>query len=150
MNEFGKKLSSDLIKGFHYQKATTVNHGNELVTVDNPGHGSFIESCAHHCTSCSVEEDTWSGNKFLSASPDKVTPAIAIKTWYKASIPSYNFSHLMTHPIVNSTAGNSLLVPKNSMLFLQDFPFPCHSCCKCTVRAMPYLVSINAKGTLRK
>lgn len=38
-----------------------------LFHAQHPGHGVFIDSCAHHCTSCSDEtENTWSGNHIRS------------------------------------------------------------------------------------
>lgn len=56
VNAYGRNLVSKLkISLFHTK---------------HPGHGVFIDSCAHHCTSCSDEtENTWSGNFVRSTGP---------------------------------------------------------------------------------
>ncbi len=135
---------------FHYKSTMSlsenVSESDDLASFKNPGHGSFIDSCAHHCTACSVEEDTWNGNKFISSVPEKITPANAIKAWFKASLPGGN-NH--TSIVPHGFNGTYSHIATNSLLFLQDFPYPCYSCCKCTVRAVPYVSSSNTKKSLR-
>ena len=63
VNAYGRNLVSQLkVSLFH---------------AAHPGHGVFIDSCAHHCTSCSDDtENTWSGNHVRSTHPTlKVTSA---------------------------------------------------------------------------
>ena len=47
----------------------------ERVLSSKPYHGAFIESCTHHCTSCSsTGEDSWNGPRIKSTrGPDTVS-----------------------------------------------------------------------------
>eukprot|EP01038_Epipyxis_sp_PR26KG_P004243 gene4243-6022_t len=70
VNEFGHNLTSSL------QKSLLVNSD----------HGAFIDSCSHHCTSCSVSnENSWHGSNIRSSVGNK-SEATAFSTWYLNSL----------------------------------------------------------------
>jgi hypothetical protein len=77
-------------------------------------HGTFLDSCNHHCFGCSVEENTWNGPNVRS-SLEGLTPAQALQQWYLTSLPQYVLQH-----------GNG-----TKHFYEQNFPFPCENCCRC-------------------
>jgi hypothetical protein len=110
VNQFGKRMVSLLKTKFLHS---------------NYGHGAFVDSCAHHCTSCSdKDEDSWAGPHIISSisAPPSVgndligvNQANAFATWFQSSLATKNESSL------------------SSRLFTQDFSFPCDKCCMCRV-----------------
>lgn len=89
----------------------------------NKMHGAFVDSCTHHCTSCShAGEDSWNGERIKST--EEVTAATAFAVWYQKSFP------LTVYSGANLTTGLSVSMPKSRM-FLQDKPYPCDDCCIC-------------------
>ena len=81
-------------------------------------HGVFVDSCSHHCTSCSSKaDDVWNGENVRHRVGDGdragdsvglgITPAVALKRWYTSKPQS------KTH------------------IYLQSGRYPCLDCCKC-------------------
>ena len=74
------------IYGREYTPEAVNAYGRELVASlkqtlfhnRHPGHGAFVDSCSHHCTSCSDStENTWSGSRIRSTIPTVPNPAAA-------------------------------------------------------------------------
>ena len=151
MNSFGKKLTEELLENLHYKINPITKQEN------NPGHSSFIESCAHHCTSCSVEDDTWSGSKVsgsyqLDLSFQKSTPSLAFKYWFKSSTEfGSHFAFNSSLAALTNVSFSNTLPKFNSKTFLamQYAAYPCASCCKCTVKQMPYDIVVPGKGSIK-
>jgi len=85
-------------------------------------HGAFVDSCGHHCTSCSDKaENVWHGDHIHSTLEhhlhSKFTAAEAFSSWH----------------------GYSLKKPESAIkawpqrFFMQNFSFPCNTCCMCRV-----------------
>lgn len=103
VNTYGHKLQKQMIEVFHS-------------SVAGLKHGTFIDSCNHHCFGCSETEDTWNGPNVVSTK-EKLTPATALKQWYEIS--------------VSEETGQSS-TQRREHVYYQDYPFPCDDCCKCT------------------
>ena len=71
--------------------------------------GVFIDSCSHHCMSCSAKgEDVWNGKRVRSVDGRSASEAFA--QWYRS---------------VGSAPA------ANNNIHIQDNKFPCYDCCKC-------------------
>lgn len=70
-------------------------------------HGGFIDSCTHHCTSCSAAgEDSWHG-KNIKSTKEGFTEATSFYHWYNN-------------------------IPRDSpYFFVQEATYPCADCCIC-------------------
>lgn len=152
INQFGQKLTNQMMETVFYP--------------DNPGHGGFIESCAHHCFSCSdSQENLWTGSHMISTQ-EKFNYAQSFAAWYLNSLPAslrdQYFKPKLSkknESIVNSTTMNThLSLDKwlsNSMnssntfqlpifnLYLQNFSYPCHNCCLC--QAKPFIPNHHSR-----
>lgn len=125
----------------------------ERVLASKPYHGAFIESCTHHCTSCSSSgEDSWNGPRIKSTrSPDQgaYTEAVAFQRWYTdlQSDPSFRKYLYGSDSGIGSAQGASVsLTAKVQSLnsrgqidlssyrhaYMQDGKYPCHNCCYCS------------------
>jgi len=70
-------------------------------------HAIFIDSCTHHCYSCSAAEEViWHGHSILSH--ELITPSEAFSEWHR-----------------------TLLNQRVSRVFAQESVYPCLDCCKC-------------------
>ena len=147
MNPFGQNVTRMVI---------------ERVLASQPYHGAFIESCTHHCTSCSSGgEDSWNGPRIKSTrSPDQVayTEAAAFQRWYSdiQSDPSFR-KYLYGNSDSRSRSGGgvegsdvSISLNNNKTAkqtagyrgrfdlssyrhaYMQDGKYPCHHCCYCS------------------
>lgn len=73
-------------------------------------HGVFIDSCTHHCTSCSAAgEDSWHG-KNIKSTKEGFTEATSFFNWYQS------------------------IQLETSYLFVQEATYPCSDCCICHAR----------------
>jgi hypothetical protein len=113
-----------------------------LLYPGNPGHGVFVDSCSHHCTSCSTStENTWSGKNVLSTSSysgnsgTSLTVADAFSRWYnhmlEARPPTAGASP--SPPTTPAAAAAQPPVLDKYSWFIQDRPYPCSDCCMCSV-----------------
>lgn len=152
VNAFGRQITEGILTNFHYIHNPITKEEN------NPGHASFIESCAHHCTSCSVEDDTWSGSRvsgtyLQNTSVHKSSPSMAFKYWFKMSTESngqVGFGSVISSLTNTSLAHTAHKFNHNTFLALQDAAYPCPSCCKCAVKQLPYEIVVppkNLKGS---
>lgn len=150
VNRYGRSLSMQLL------------HASlEMHSASNTsGHGVFIESCAHHCVSCSeAHEDTWNGPKVRAHHLDlhSYSPGQAFKLWYARTtntvVPPPSPPPPLTdlegsillrgseperHLVIQN---NTLALPSHlqvyamvDRLFVQNASYPCHACCSCAIR----------------
>ena len=125
INNLGKQIKYEII--------------NNLL-INKIQNGIFLDSCIHHCTSCSVaDEDSWNGltvkstkysNKSLInnekyESISGLTPAKVFQIWYKDDYSSDNNNYY------DSNSKHSLKNNINRHFYIQDFSYPCYDCCKC-------------------
>ncbi len=111
VNEFGARLTKSLRSTLLYSDKP------------NPGHGAFVESCTHHCTSCSNKrEDSWNGPSIVS-SVEKVNEATAFAAWYRKSLGGSGAT----------SSGSSAVATNNTNFYFQDRAFPCYDCCVCRI-----------------
>lgn len=76
-------------------------------------HGAFVDSCTHHCTSCSAPgEDSWSGIN-IKSTHQKINEATAFSRWYTDSHNTLNDHTTTLH------------------YYIQEAPYPCNDCCLC-------------------
>ncbi|KAJ1417801.1 Pectinacetylesterase-domain-containing protein [Ochromonadaceae sp. CCMP2298] len=109
VNRFGYMLVSEIRRTLHEGP---------------PGHGMFIDSCAHHVTGCSnPAENTWSGKNVLSS--ENLTPASAFERWYGQSLG------LNTTSIPTKVLGGINNATQGVNWFFQDAQYPCKHCCLC-------------------
>jgi hypothetical protein len=128
----GKPYSIDLVNAFGANitsllKAGLLNldsNGNAIDTSDSAinYHGAFIDSCTHHCTSCSVTgENSWYGEHIKSQKEkENLTPAQSFQLWYNEILTKIHSPH----------DGNLDNVVRNRF-FIQEGQYPCDDCCTC-------------------
>lgn len=125
----------------------------ERILNSKPYHGAFIESCTHHCTSCSsTGEDSWNGPRIKSTrSPDQAahTEASAFQRWYndlqsdsKLRKFLYGFENGEVGSNVNgfinqsqskqSSGDGKIDLSVYRHAYIQDGKYPCHTCCYCS------------------
>mmetsp|Transcript_28054 Transcript_28054/g.39956 ORF Transcript_28054/g.39956 Transcript_28054/m.39956 type:complete len:496 (+) Transcript_28054:21-1508(+) len=107
VNEFGAKIVSKL---------------KSQLLESSSLHGAFVDSCGHHCTSCSDKgENVWHGDHIQSTldyhQNKKYTAAEAFSSWYAYSMKK-------PEPLTRNWP---------QRFFMQNFSFPCTSCCLCRV-----------------
>lgn len=117
--EFGKNITNIVVKHL----------------LSNTHNGAFVDSCAHHCTSCSANgEDSWNGPRVaVELLSERINPAKAYARWYNAT------TEVMTAAVL--ARESKLLRPINTQsiatsdpakyLFMQQGSFPCDTCCFC-------------------
>jgi len=93
VNAYADKMVNYMLKRFIGSKTTT--------------HGGFIDSCTHHCTSCSAAgEDSWHGLN-IKSTKEGFTEATSFYHWY------HNIEH------------------NDKYFFVQEATYPCSDCCIC-------------------
>ncbi len=116
VNKFGADLRMSLQKALLYSQD---QQGG------NPGHGAFVESCAHHCTSCSESsEDSWNGRRIVSTD---LWVGGGSEQWLRQDM---NGATAFAHWFNQSIVASKTVAP---LLFFQNRTFPCDDCCLCRV-----------------
>ena len=163
------------IYGHDYTPDSVNVYGRNLVialkaavfAAGNPGHGAFVDSCTHHCTSCSdATENSWSGNNIRSTIPSsgsgggkKYNVAEAFSAWYKRSLASSSSGSVSGSKGLRSTASGSsgkktststttkttttntasTALQAGVNWFAQERSYPCADCCRCSVDMLAQL-----------
>jgi hypothetical protein len=116
-----------------YGRALLQSMKPALFHASHPGHGAFVDSCSHHCTSCSDPvENTWSGNAVRSTiGVTSVSQSVVAKAdWNEAEA----FQVWYENSMLPSRAGKAAAAIQPGVnWFFQDRPYPCSDCCKCSV-----------------
>jgi hypothetical protein len=124
-----------------YGQALVRSLTSTLFHAAHPGHGVFLDSCSHHCTSCSDHtENSWSGPRVMALVSAtqlanatstagglvQVGQAEAFHTWYQNSL---------TGAVATARAA-----PQTGLnWFFQNRTYPCADCCKCSVDMLQQL-----------
>lgn len=135
-----------------YGRALVASLTDTLFHAAHPGHGVFLDSCSHHCTSCSDHsENSWSG--------PRVTATLEGAQWLNSSSPSPAASSALVGLVTGNARVNEAqafhLWYENSLRavvetasappqpgvnwFFQNRTYPCADCCKCSVDMLAQL-----------
>jgi hypothetical protein len=107
-----------------------------LFHATHPGHGAFVDSCSHHCTSCSdPSENTWSGSAVRSTINVTPVSASAKADWNEAEA----FQVWYANSLLPARSGKATSIQPGVNWFFQDRPYPCSDCCKCSVNMVAQL-----------
>ena len=106
--------------------------------LSNPSHGAFVDSCSHHCTSCSASaENVWAGPRIFSTSYTHTEDMNPVKSFgYDTMYCLWSLHKYVCMCGYRRWFEQSISVSHPDLserFFYQNKSFPCDSCCLCRV-----------------
>ena len=142
----GKPNNSSLVNNFGSLLLSQLQ--SRLLT--NPRHGAFVDSCTHHCTSCSSPgEDSWHGDTIRSTGATRstahgLTASDTFEAWLQrerriqqgqggavgAVVPGAAAGGVAGGATPGAVSG-AKWTDDEAVFAIQDRLYPCSECCRC-------------------
>ena len=119
---------------------STLLHQLKSRLLSNPRHGAFVDSCTHHCTSCSSPgEDTWHGDTVRSTGATRstahgLTASDTFARWLAREEAVHRQAQAQVQgqaPPAGHSAASGASGEEAAVFAMQDHLYPCSECCLC-------------------